>query len=117
MQGFKLDNNGDIAIENGEIAFVSDNELTAQTLQTVLGTNKGEWFMNENEGVDFGFLLGKGITDDMRLGQVTDAAYQVDERLQVVGFSCEEESSTRKSTIHFSVKDDEENIIIGGSNG
>ena len=49
MQGFKLDSNGDVLIESGKITMTSGTDLTAQTLQTVAGTNKGEWFLNEDE--------------------------------------------------------------------
>lgn len=58
MKGFMLEN-GDLSITNGEIDIVEGAELTAQTIQQVLSTNKGEWFFNENEGIDFDVILGK----------------------------------------------------------
>ena len=39
MQGFKLDSNGDVMLENGKISIVSGTDLMAQTLKTVIGAN------------------------------------------------------------------------------
>lgn len=113
MKGFKVDDRGDIVFENGKIALIEDNELKAQSLRTVMGTNKGEWFLNDTEGVDFGFLLGKGITDDMRLAQCVEACKQVDESLHITDFSAEKDNSTRKSTIYFTAEG--EDTIINAS--
>ena len=59
MKGFALDSNGDVKIKNGEIQMVIGTELTRQTVQSVLGTNKGEWFINWDEGINFDNILGK----------------------------------------------------------
>ena len=58
MKGFMLVN-GDLSITNGEIDMVSGNSLTAQTIQSVLSTNKGEWLFNAQEGIDFNAILGE----------------------------------------------------------
>ena len=34
-------------------------ELTRQTVECVLGTNKGEWSLNVDEGINFKNILGK----------------------------------------------------------
>lgn len=111
MKGFKVDERGDIILENGNIALIADDALKAQTLRTVLSTNKGEWFLNKNEGIDFHFLLGKGITDDMRLSQVKDGCNQVDDALYVSDFSSEVNNRTRASIIYFTAKDDGGTVI------
>ncbi len=56
--GFKL-NQGDVAITNGEIEQIEGNELTVQTIQQVLSTNKGEWLFDSEEGINFDNILGK----------------------------------------------------------
>lgn len=58
MRGFKL-SDGDLAIGGREIEFVTGTELTAQTIQYVLSTNKGEWAFNIDEGINFDNVLGK----------------------------------------------------------
>ena len=59
MKNFLLDENGDLVIEHGEIQMAYGAELTAQTLKSVLGTQKGEWFLNWEEGIDLNAILGK----------------------------------------------------------
>lgn len=58
MTGFQL-KDGDVVIENNEIQMISDAELIRQTVETVLNTNKGEWFFNADEGINFENILGK----------------------------------------------------------
>lgn len=58
MKGFRL-SNGDLSITNNEIDMVEGNKLTAQTIESVLSTNKGEWIFDAEEGIDFDVLLGK----------------------------------------------------------
>lgn len=101
MQGFKLDSNGDVLIESGKITMTSGTDLTAQTLQTVAGTNKGEWFLNEDEGIDFDSVIGKGITEDMQRAEMSDACKQVDENLQLTEFHRELDKKTRAATLYF----------------
>ena len=59
IKGFVIDDKGDLIIENGSINMVHGTELTKQTIKTVLGTQKGEWFLNWNEGIDHNAILGK----------------------------------------------------------
>ena len=64
MKGFKLNENGDVVIANDEIELISDDELTQQTIKTVLNTNKGEWFANKDEGINFRAILGKATVQN-----------------------------------------------------
>lgn len=59
IKGFAIDDKGDLIIENSSIKMVHGTELTKQTIKTVLGTQKGEWFLNWNEGIDHNTILGK----------------------------------------------------------
>lgn len=59
MKGFALNEQGDLLIENGDIQMAHGAELTKQTIKTVLGTQKGEWFLNWDEGINHNEILGK----------------------------------------------------------
>lgn len=59
IKGFALDDKGDLIIENGDIQMAHGAELTKQTIKTVLGTQKGEWFLNWEEGINHNEILGK----------------------------------------------------------
>lgn len=58
MKGFRV-TDGDLVITNEEIEIVEGSELTAQTIQCVVSTNKGEWLFNQDEGINFENILGK----------------------------------------------------------
>ncbi len=102
MKGFKLDLNGDVVLSGGDIVLISDDELKAQKVRTIIGTNKGEWTLNKNEGINFNYILGKGITDDMIMTQITDGLRQVDETLYLDDFKCMRDSENRKVSVSFS---------------
>lgn len=58
MKGFAL-KDGDVVIQNNEIQMVSGAELTQQTIETVIATQKNEWFLNDNEGINHENIFGK----------------------------------------------------------
>jgi hypothetical protein len=115
MKGFLLDENGDIVLSNEksgkQIQIVSGNDLIAQKIQAVLGTNKGEWFLDGSEGVDFDYLIGKGITEDMIRSQIEDGVHQVSEALYLSEFNVAIDKKSRTATINFTVEDNGETIL------
>ena len=72
MIGFKL-YDGDLVITNNEIEQVEGDELTVQTIQHVLSTNKGEWLFDTEEGINFDSILGK---KRLKKGTAKDALYR-----------------------------------------
>lgn len=85
MKGFKLVN-GDINIEGGKIRFIEGNELIKQTVQSVLGTNNREWFLNENEGIDFRKILIKNPNYDVIRSEIIKGLKQVDESFEILDY-------------------------------
>lgn len=77
---------GDVVIHNNKIVMVEDNDLLIQTCKTVLGTNKGEWPLNLNEGITFANILGKNKTEEMIKFEVEDGLQQVDETFELTAF-------------------------------
>lgn len=72
MKGIKL-TDGDISITNNEIDMIEEGELTAQTISTVLATNKGEWLFDKNEGINFDNIFGK---KQVKTNSATASYYQ-----------------------------------------
>lgn len=105
MKDFKLDLNGDIILDDGDIAYTAGSDLTAQKIFIVTGTNKGEWTLNKNEGINFDYILGKGVTDDMIMTQITDGLRQVDEALYLNSFECIRDRESRRVKVVFSAAD------------
>jgi hypothetical protein len=60
----KLDTDGDLAIEDGDVAWLDGADAVAQHIRCRLRMFKGEWFLNEDEGVPwFDEIFEKGVED------------------------------------------------------
>ena len=115
MKGFALNERGDVLIENGVVQMVHGDDLTKQTIKTVLDTQKGEWFLNWDEGINHNEILGKrSVEDDVIKAEMQDGVSQVDENLVVSDLETDFDSRTRKLQIHFTAANREtaENIEI-----
>lgn len=83
MKTFKLDSNGDVVINNNQIELVEGLELVVQTLKQVLNTNLGEWFSDEEEGIDYHVILTKNPNYDLIQDTIETAVQQVADSLNV----------------------------------
>lgn len=116
MKGFKLDGKGDVVIRNGDIELVHGNELLRQTVQQVTGTNKGEWAMNADEGIDFHKVLAKEQDEDVIRAELEQAARLVDDTLSVKSFSVSQEIQNRVRTIDYTLVNGDGEEIGGEQN-
>lgn len=85
MKGLKL-KNGDLVITNNRVEMVEDNELTRQTIESVLNTNKGEWVLSPDEGIDFHNIIGKNIPDELRENEIQQGLAQFDDAYSLTNF-------------------------------
>lgn len=83
MKTFKLDQYGDVVITNNKIEYVEGIELIAQTVRQVIGTNLGEWFNDEEEGIDRYVILTKNPNYDLIQDTINTAVQQVADSLEV----------------------------------
>lgn len=91
MKGFALDENGDLLIINNEIVMIHGTDLLRQKVETVLNTNKGEWSLNVEEGINFSNILGKNTettkpraksgSGDSRINDINSKAIALSQRL------------------------------------
>lgn len=109
MKNFKLDENGDVIIKNNDIAMISDNDLLLQTIKTILGTNKREWFLNLNEGINFGNILKKNPEKDIIRDEILSGLLQVDSSFYLTEFVYEIDD--RNLTVKFTAKKADGTII------
>ena len=101
MRGFKLTQAGDVEIRNNKIEMLSDDELTMQTIEYLLSTNKGECFYNEEEGINFRNLLGKNIEDDAVKSEILGGLMQLSPDYVITNFEAEHDSKTRNLKVSF----------------
>ncbi len=88
LRGFELDaETGDIVLENGRIRCVEGAELAAQSVAKLLNTNRGEWWLNREEGLDFRTLLAKKPNYDLIQNEIQAALLRLDETFSMLAFS------------------------------
>lgn len=64
MKALKLDETGDFILENGEFVMIEGDEQLAQEAEISIGTKKGEWFLNLDEGMDRTPIIGKNFNEN-----------------------------------------------------
>lgn len=94
MKSLALDNSGDLLIENNALQMVDGDELLRQKVQEVINTNKGEWFSDWEQGIDFSNILGKGVTEEAVMLEIEDGLRQVDESFYITDFTMEKVGRT-----------------------
>lgn len=77
MKSFKLDKFGDVVITDNKIELVEGIDLLIQTLKQVLNTNLGEWFNDEDEGIDYHVILTKNPNYELIQDTINTAVQQV----------------------------------------
>lgn len=96
-----LDENGDVVIKNHIIQMVENTDLIKQTVRTVLSTNKNEWFLNIDEGINFDNLLGKKKSDEIIRNEILLGLQQIDESFVIEKFNTSVDRGKREMTITF----------------
>lgn len=78
MKSFKLDVDGDVIVTPDGVAMVYDDWLIAQSVKTVLLSNKGEWWLNRRYGIDMYSMLGQKPRKDVVRENVRDGLRRID---------------------------------------
>lgn len=92
---------------------INGNELLRQTVQSVLGTNKGEWFLDIDEGIDFSNLLGKEKNEEIIKNEIMKGLLQVDSSFFIDSFSFEIDKRTRKAVVKFTATSEQGETVEG----
>lgn len=98
MKGFSTNDVGDVIV-NKSIEMVTDTELLRQKVQRVLGTNKGEWSYDTEEGIDFSVVLRKNPDEDEIRATIEEALVRIDETFVITSFGLIMDG--RKANINF----------------
>lgn len=113
VKGFQLDGAGDVQILNNEIQMIDGNDLLRQTVEAVLSTNKGEWFLNEQEGITFANILGKLKDEEIVRNEVQQGLLQVDSSFVLTSFTVELDKLARKLQISFTAVNAGNEVVSG----
>lgn len=104
MKGFLIDDNGDVVIDDRVITMTDGNTLLLQKIRQILGTNKGEWAIDTNEGINFSNILGKNKTDDVIKSEILSGLRQIDDTFYITEWKSELNKKTRSLTVDFTAK-------------
>lgn len=103
MKGFALGSDGDVKILDGQIQMVDGDKLLKQTCQTILGTNRGEWALNPEEGINFHLFRGKRINYDAVQKELLAGLQEIDNSFTINSFD-HEVTADRKLHIRFTAE-------------
>jgi phage baseplate assembly protein W len=111
--------NGDFVIENGELVMVSGAQELAQSCELVLGTNKGEWFLNPGLGIEFPKIQGKHVSAEAVQEQIRGGLRQETRIKTVDSISVQLDTTNRQMTASFTATAIDDTTVTGGvtSNG
>lgn len=101
MKGFALDEQGDVVIGKNDVRLAYDTELLVQKIRQILGTNRGEWWLEPKEGIPVQKILKKNSNPATVRDYVRSAIAQVDKTLQMT--HCDIVTEGRLMKIAFSV--------------
>lgn len=104
---------GDVFIDQNTIQMVDGDELLKQSAESVIGTNKKEWFLNEDEGINFDNLFQKVANEELILNELVQGLAQIDQSFVVVSFNVER--AERGLHITFSARNDKGEVIEGSN--
>jgi len=89
LKDLKISASGDLELKKNDFDFVSGKDLTAQKCRLILSTNKKEWFLNENEGINFRAILVKNPNQDEIIDTVRAGLRQVDDTFEITEYHFE----------------------------
>ncbi|MDL2253307.1 DUF2634 domain-containing protein [Ruminococcaceae bacterium OttesenSCG-928-I18] len=104
MRGFKVGIDGDVVIENGLIQYAEGDELLRKTVEMVVGTNRGEWWLDEREGIDFSAILVKSPNMDLVRDEIHQALLILDDTFVIDSY--EHELKDRRMSIRFTASNE-----------
>lgn len=115
MKTLLLDETGDLVLEQGSFLWIEGDEELAQSVRMILGTAKGEWFLDEEFGLDREPIFVKKFNENEARDSIIEAL-SVEPRIA----SVEEMKFTREGRV-LSVdltlrKQDGETLYVQGVN-
>lgn len=87
MKDFALVN-GDLSIYNNDVEMVNGDDLVRQKSEMLIGTNKGEWFLDKMQGIDFKVILGKNVRMETVKEEILQALKTIDDTFYIEKFDC-----------------------------
>lgn len=102
---FLLDEDGDMAVDNGHWVIAADAEAVTQDIEIRLGFFLGEWFLDEEIGVPWlQRILQKGTPAEEVREHLRVAIASAPDVTEVAGANLELDAATRQASISYTVQ-------------
>ncbi|WP_088005597.1 DUF2634 domain-containing protein [Indiicoccus explosivorum] len=103
MKTLKLDETGDLALDKADLVFVDEVEEVRQSLYLAMATNKREWFLHPDFGLDFKAIIGKPTDSQIRAAII--ATISQEERVELIeDLQIKQDRQARKLSVFFRVR-------------
>jgi phage baseplate assembly protein W len=96
--------NGDLVIENGELVMISDDEELVQSVQAILGTRKGEFFLDSEHGLSHENVLGKPANQDLARDDIIEALMQEERVASILAVNFDDDKAKRKRNVSLTIE-------------
>lgn len=84
MRSLKLDDTGDLVMENNELVFINGVDEIKQCLRQILRTNTNEWFLDPTLGFDRYTVLGQKTFNEEDVREALVNAIEQEPRIETV---------------------------------
>ncbi|AOH54494.1 hypothetical protein ABE28_009025 [Peribacillus muralis] len=115
MKSFKLDEKGDLILQNGSFIMIEGDEELAQQARISIKTEKGEWFLDPEEGMDRGPLFSKFFNEAEAKDNILESTMGTSEPLNFESIIFNRDTRNRKLTVDIIMrKEDDETLALEG---
>lgn len=115
MKSFKLDANGDLVFENGSFVMIEGDEELAQQARISIKTEKGEWFLDPDEGMDREPIFAKLFNETDAKDSIMESVIGTSEPLVFESIDFNRDTRSRKLTVDIIMrKEDGEALTLEG---
>lgn len=102
MLSIQIDDTGDIMLDDkGNPIPISGIAETKQEVEVYLQTNKNEWFLDPDLGINHADFRGKKPNNDVMRMDIMDGLEQTERFKELVSIDFERDMSTRKLSVSF----------------
>ncbi|CEG31452.1 MULTISPECIES: hypothetical protein [Peribacillus] len=111
MKSFKLDENGDLVFENGSFVMIEGNEELAQQARISMQTEKGEWFLDPEEGMDRSPILSKNFNETEAKDIIMESTIGTTEPLEFENITFVRDIRNRKISIDIVMRKEDGEVL------
>lgn len=104
----------DLVLENGDFKIISGEDEILQSLERILTTRKGEWFLNEEVGLDYSELEKKEADKELLRLSIIEAVLQEERIQEIKDFIIDLNRAKRALKLSFNLVLKEKGDLYGG---